>query len=151
MLYGDRTRFGARTPSGVPMPCGEQMLYGARTPFGERMLSGAPMPPPANNKPSRPIRSRDELAALIFPQAPLCYRIRGFGCDRDISPIVNASLQHPSPHGSESQSDYDPFNGTGQNEPDIESENERGRRAYASILEPPCTERSRIVAESRER
>ncbi len=46
-------------------------------------------------------------------------RFRGFECDRDISPIVNASLQHPSPHGSESQSDYDPFNGTGQNEPDI--------------------------------
>ena len=69
----------------------------------------------------------------------------------DTSPIVNTSLQHPSPHGSESQADYDPFNGTGQNEPDIESENERGRRAYASILDPPCTERSRIVAESRER
>jgi len=67
---------------------------------------------------------------LFYFRKLLCAtRFRGFECDRDISPIVNASLQHPSPHGSESQSDYDPFNGTGQNEPDIESENERGRRA----------------------
>jgi len=81
----------------------------------------------------------------------LLQSLREDECNRDVSPIVNASFQHPSQHGSESQSDYDPFNGTGQNEPDIESENERGRRAYASILDPPCTERSRIVAESRER
>ena len=52
---------------------------------------------------------------LFYFRKLLCAtRFRGFECDRDISPIVNASLQHPSLHGSESQSDYDPFNGTGQ-------------------------------------
>src|SRR2546423_5408663 len=65
MPCGDRTRCGERMLFGAPTPCGERMLCGVRTPSGERTLSGAPMPPPANNKPSRPIRSRDELAALV--------------------------------------------------------------------------------------
>jgi len=47
------------------------------------------------------------------------------------------------------QTDHNPFNRTGQNEPGIESENEGGRRAYTSMLDPPCTEGPRIVAQSK--
>jgi hypothetical protein len=59
-----------------------------------------------------------------------------------------ASLRQASYHGSQSQSDHNPFNGTGQNEPDVESADERRGRAYTSVLDPPCSERTRIIAES---
>src|SRR5215831_3444476 len=45
------------------------------------------------------------------------------------------------------QTDHNPFNRTGQNDPGIDSENEGGRRAYTSMIYPPSSAGPRIVAQ----
>ena len=68
--------------------------------------------------------------------------------DGDLSPSENASPRQAPQRGSEGQSDHDPLNGTAQHQPDIESENEHGGRAYTSVSDQPRRQSPRIIAQS---